>query len=268
MKVIVSLVAAATALALLPATATAVTAEPRPRVASIPKAVVKASASTVTEGDRLSLKVRVPQAKDARRVVLQERVTTLYSTSWTDVDSKRARSRLTFRHTVTAQNTAVYRVAITYRDRVKPVVSRSAKLTVWRWIELREFTPYFQTNSWAGYGQDTMNGTAYATWGLHYTLPTRAWEDRITPGRNCTKFRAVLGLSDRSDDGSSGVISFATDETATIYQSPSLTPGMTVPVALELAKPYRFAMAATNTSADKVKAYPMVGNGAFYCTGI
>ena len=47
-----------------------------------------------------------------------------------------------------------------------------------------------------------------------------------------------------------------------------MTPGMTVPVELDLARPYRFGMSAANTSADKVKAYPMVGNGAFYCTGI
>lgn len=148
------------------------------------------------------------------------------------------------------------------------MLSRPTKLTVWRWIELEEFTPYFETSSIIGYGQDVMNGDAYASWGLPYTISTpRAWESRVTPGRNCTEFRAVLGLSDRSDDSSSGVISFTSDD-ATIYQSPPLSPGTTMSVALDLASPYRFGMAATNTSADNVRAYPLVGNGAFYCTGI
>ena len=44
---------------------------------------------------------------------------------------------------------------------------------------------------------------------------------------------------------------------------------MTVPVELDLAAtPYRFGMSSANTSAHKVKAFPMVGNGEFYCTGI
>lgn len=269
MKLIVSLATAVMALALLPATAATAASEVRAPVARIPKAVVKASAKVVTEGDRVSLKVRVPQARTAKRVVLQERqVDVLGQARWTDLDSKRAVGRLKYRTTVTAQNNASYRVAVTYRGRIKPVVSRPVKVTVWRWIELRDFAPYYQT-SLTGYGEADMNGSRYAVWGMLYAISSpRAWEARVTPGRNCTKFRAVLGLADTSDDGSSGVVSFTTDEATTIYQSPPLTPGTTLPVALDLAKPYRFAMAAANTSADKVKAYPMVGNGAFYCTGI
>lgn len=104
-----------------------------------------------------------------------------------------------------------------------------------------------------------MNGDRYAVWAGYVGTSVRAWEARVTPGRNCTSFRAVLGLADTSHDGSSGVISFTTDEATTIYQSPTLTPGMTLPVTLDLARPYRFGMAAANTSADKVQSYPMVG---------
>lgn len=113
-----------------------------------------------------------------------------------------------------------------------------------------------------------MNDDRYAVWGGYVGTSVRAWEARVTPGRNCTSFRAVLGLADTSHVGSSGVISFTTDEATTIYQSPTLTPGMTLPVTLDLARPYRFGMAAANTSADKVQSYPMVGDAAFYCTGI
>jgi hypothetical protein len=266
-KLVISALAAALVVTAVPASAAGPIAD-RPVSASVPKAVVKASARTVTEGDRITLRLRVPKSAQARRVILQERVTGYYTTSWTDVDSKAARARLKFRTTVTATNEAAYRVAITYRGRVKPVLSRAAKVRVWRWIELRDFTPYFQTLL-AGYGEADMDGSRYAVWGGYDGTTTRAWEARVTPGRHCTKFRAVLGLADTSDDGSTGVVSFAVDEAATIYHSPELTPGMTLPVELELAsKPYRFGLSAANTSADKVKAYPMVGNGAFYCTGI
>jgi hypothetical protein len=264
-KLVMPAVAAALVLSALPGAASA-TAN-RTHAVSVPKAVVTTSAKEVTEGDRVTLRVRVPQAGKAKKVVLQERVTTTYSTSWKDVDNKRARSRLQFRTTVTATNEAVYRVAVTYRGRTSPVVSRASRITVWRWVQLREFTPYFQT-SLAGYGEADINGDRYAVWGGYAGTSIRAWEARVTPGRNCTKFRAVLGLADTSDDGSTGVISFTTDEATTIYQSPTLNPGMTLPVTLDLARPYRFGMAAGNTSAEKVKAYPMVGDGAFYCTGI
>ena len=268
MKVVISAVAAAVVLSGLPAGAGAAT-RARPVGLSIPKAVVKVSKSEVTEGDRLTLRVRVPQAATARRAVLQERRIDIFgNAAWEDVDSKRAGARVRFRTTVTATNEAVYRVAVTYRARVKPVLSRTAEVAVWRWISLRDFAPYFETSPNVDDGNDTLNGAAYLTFGLHYNLSyMRSWESRITPGRNCTAFRAVLGLSDRSDDGSTGKLSFTADD-AHIYESPPLTPGMTVPVAFQLAEPYRFGLIATNTSAEAVAAYPMVGNGELYCTGI
>jgi hypothetical protein len=61
--------------------------------------------------------------------------------------------------------------------------------------------------------------------GLHGRTPDRrgcgrAWAARVTPGRNCTQFRAVLGPADTSDDGSAGVVSFSVEESTTIYTSP------------------------------------------------
>jgi hypothetical protein len=265
-KLVMSFVAATLGLSALPSAA-AVAPDDRPSVSSIPKAVVKASSKEVTEGDRITLRVHVPQAGNAKRVALQERVEGFSTYSWTDVASKRAKTRVKFRATVTARNEAVYRVAITYRNRLKPVESKPVKLAVWRWIQLREFTPYFQT-SLAGYGEADMNGDRYAVWGGYAGTSVRAWEARVTPGRNCTRFRAVLGLADTSDDESSGVIAFTTDESSTIYRSPALTPGMTLPVEVEISRPYRFGIAAANTSAEKVRSYPMVGDGSFYCTGI
>ena len=265
-KLVVPAFIAAAALSVVPTGAQARVPEARP-VASVPKAVVKAPAQ-VSEGDRVTLNVRVPNAKDAMRVELQERVSGVYANTWTDRGSKRAKARMEFRTTIVAENEALYRVAVTYRDRTRPVVSKPVELTVWRWVELRDFTPYYESPL-AGYGSTTMNGDVYAVWGGYAGSTQRAWEARVTPGRNCTRFRAVLGLADSSDDRSSGVISFSVEEATTVYQSPTLVPGMTLPVELDLAsKPFRFGLSAANTSPDKVKGYPMVGNGAFYCTGI
>ena len=267
MKLVISIAAIVSTLAAVPVPASAVPTDVRPS-SSIPRATVKASAMDVTEGDRLSLRVRVPQSTRARRVILQERRINIFGDpDWEDLAAKAARARTRFRTTVTAINTGTLRVAVTYAGRSTPVVSRPIRVRVWRWIPLREFTPYFESPL-ASYGEADMNGDRYAVWGSYAGTAIRAWEARLTLGRKCTKFRAVLGLADTSDAGSSGVISFTVEEAATIYQSPPLTPGMTVPVLLDLPKPYRFGMAASNTSPDKVNGYPMVGDGAFLCTGI
>lgn len=266
---LISLAAALLAVAVQPVPALARPAAPVDRTAaSFPKSVVRASADEVTEGDRLTLRVRVPRARLAKKVVLQTRTTNVFGDAeWEDAGRRPARSRVTFVDTVTATNTAVYRVAVTYRGRVKPVMSRATSVEVWRWVPLQEFAPYFQTSQ-ATYGETEINGVRYEVWGGLYSHTTRSWEARVTPGRHCTRFRATLGLADTSDDGSTGTIAFTTDENAVVYQSPVLTPGTTAPVELVLASPYRFGMQAANTSAEKVKAFPMVGNGAFYCTGI
>ncbi|NPD04621.1 hypothetical protein HN031_07975 [Nocardioides sp. zg-1308] len=270
MKLVISLAATVVALTSVPAAAVPTDAVPgrsADRAAAAAKAVVTASAEQVTEGDSLTLRVKVPTSKDAKKVVLEERRDDVFGDpTWDRIDGTRAKARLAFATTVTAQNEATYRVTVTYRGREKPVASRPVTVTVWRWIALQEFEPYLQSST-ATYTEADINGTSYAVWG-GYGSTARSWEARVTPGRNCTKFRAVLGLSDGSDDGSSGVVSFTSDEATTVYQSPSLVPGMTVPVALDLAAPYRFGMSATNTSADKVRSYPMVADGAFYCTGI
>ena len=57
----------------------------------------------------------------------------------------------------------------------------------------------------------------------------------------------MLGLSDISADGSSGVVK-VTVEDAVVYQSPTLTPGMEVPLTLPIALPYRFGLQASDTS--------------------
>lgn len=77
----------------------------------------------------------------------------------------------------------------------------------------------------------------------------------------------ILGVDDQSDDGSSGAIAITADDVS-IYESPALTPGMSVKIQVPLALPYRFGLRATDTSPDGVDAYPVIGDPALLCTGI
>jgi hypothetical protein len=138
---------------------------------------------------------------------------------------------------------------------------------------LSEYDPHYETGG-AIFGTTTINGKAYTGWGAASFSHVGAWESRFTPGRHCTTFRGVLGLGDISADGSSGTIAFTADDTD-IYQSPVLTPGMAVPVAIPLtAKPYRFGIRLTDTTPgattgrDAFEAWPVIGEPALRCTGV
>jgi hypothetical protein len=137
---------------------------------------------------------------------------------------------------------------------------------VWRWIPLSDYPPYYQTSS-VGFGQVTINGTAYDGWGPRTYSHVGPWESKYTPGRNCKSFRGVIGLSDISDDGSSGVVK-VTVEDAVVYQSPTLTPGMDVPLTLPIALPYRFGLQAFDTSTGVIESWPAIGDPALLCTGV
>ena len=141
------------------------------------------------------------------------------------------------------------------------------EVRVWRWIPLSDYAPYFETHN-VGFDPVTINGTAYADgWGPNTFSHVGTWESKFTPGRNCQSFRGVVGLSDISDDGSSGVVK-VTVEDAVVYQSPTLTPGMEVPLTLPIALPYRFGLQASDTSTGAIESWPAIGDPALLCTGV
>ena len=90
---------------------------------------------------------------------------------------------------------------------------------------------------------------------------------RFTPGRNCRSFRAVLGLADISADHSSGQIKITADD-ATIYESPTLVPGMDAPMEIALATPYRVGFQFFNTSDEGLRSWPILGEPALLCSGV
>lgn len=109
-------------------------------------------------------------------------------------------------------------------------------------------------------------GRARAAWGSY--LPWhKAVEARFTVGRHCKAFRAVAGLADSSDDGSSGIVAVRAEDVE-VYRSATLVPGMQRAVQVPLRLPYRFTMQAFDTSPDSVDGRPMFGDPELLCTAV
>ncbi len=233
-----------------------------------PGVILKASVPQAEEGDRVTLSARIKSPATARRVtLLRLNVPTYGSPSWDPVKSVRARDRakVSFAIVAAGPNTDRYRVSVTYAGKRAAVASKPISVTVWRWIPLRDYGPYYSAGH-PDFGQVSLNGRRYDGWGARY-VHVGSWEARFTPGRHCKAFRGVLGLSDTSDDGSSGTIGFTADD-GPVYSSPPLTPGTELPVEVALATPYRFGIQLADTSPDKVESWPVIGDPAFLCTGV
>lgn len=239
-------------------------------------ATVKTSANQVTEGDRYTVTARVKSPTQAAKVTLEKFRPPLYDggrSYWDTVKitKTRGKAKTKFGVVATSENTERYRAVVTYKN-AKPVKSKPVNVTVSRWIPLSDYAPYYNTGG-TGFGTATINGQAYKGWGAAAYSHTGAWDTRFTPGRNCQSFRGILGLGDISNDGSTGTIQFTADDAPT-YQSPTLTPGMAVPVTIPLPQPYRFGIQLTDTTPggttgrDPIQAWPVIGDPAFLCTGI
>lgn len=247
----------------------AATLEVAPRSTTPGVTIVDAPTSAI-EGDRIELTVKIALAKKSKRVQLQEQQDDIYGNpQWVTVRSVRSQGSAlhNFRAVADGLNSERFRARATY-DGAKPVVSRPLAVTVWRWISLNDFDSYYSTYGVGNheYLQFAMNGAQYRGW---YTSgPYRSWESRHTPGRNCRAFRADLGVTDDSLDGSSGTITLLTEDGTAIYTSPPLTPGMVTPVEVELDLPYRFWVQANDTSPEDAFAWPAMGDAAFLCTSL
>ncbi len=218
----------------------------------------------------MTVTVKVGSAGKARSVQLFKETTDLWGgVSWTAVKKRRVAGRSSLQFTVVAtdHNAERYRASVAYATG-KPVTSRAARVTVWRWVRLGSFASYYSTpgTSSAEYSSFAMNGAQYKGWHGYGTYPT--WESRHTPGRHCRAFRGDFGVTDSSADGSSAEITLVADETTIAWTSSRLTPGMVEQAEIALAMPYRISVQARNTSPDGVRAYPAIGHPELLCTGI
>lgn len=240
-------------------------------------AIVRASAREVEEGDRLKLTAVIKSPARAGKVTLQKWHVPLYydEPTWEPVRTLgvRGKRKVRFGVVATGLNTERYRAVVSYTN-AKPAKSKPVAVTVWRWIPLSEYTPYYEAEPYAaGFGTTHINGQTYSGWGPRAHSHTGTWESRFTSGRHCKAFRSVLGVADISHDGSSGLIRFTGDD-AVVYESPTLTPGMNVAINVALLEPYRFGIQVFDTTPggttgrDAVEAWPVIGDPALLCTGV
>lgn len=239
--------------------ALATKAPQRPRLKSSPK--------QVEEGDRFTLTATIRSPRKATRVTLEQWYVPPYfgTPRWETAKSLRVRGKKKVKFRTVATNIERYRVAVAYQETTKLAVSQPVGVTVWRWIPLSKYAPYYETHGII-FGQTSINGHAYAGIGAAYYSHAGAWEARFTPGRRCKAFRGVIGLDDISDDGSSGTVTLTGDD-APVYSSPVLTPGMAVPVTVPLDDPYRFGVQLFDTSPEDTESWPAIGEPALLCHG-
>ena len=214
-------------------------------------AAIQASVRRTEEGQRYVLVTTVKSPRRATSMTLQKFDPPEYSfedARWNDVKTLRVRQRSKVRIVVVAvdRNVERYRAVVRYKN-AKPVTTRPVSVTVWRWIPLSDYRPYHETGGATTYGTFGINGRVYKGFGPYLHSHVGYWESRFTPGRH----------GDTS-----------------VYRSPALTPGMSLPFYVPLAKPYRLGIQLSDTSPggtegyDEVEAYPAISDPALRCTGL
>lgn len=250
-------------------------AAPRP---ATPEVRVSAP-SDATQGERFKVTARIKKPRQALRVTFQYQKTGVYDfqsvTRWTALKTFKVKHRPTISVSAQADDAkrAKFRAVVTYRASKHASKSSPIRVNYWHWQRLsgRYYT--------AGQGTDAfgfnMGGKSWNGW-HQYGGPSA--ESRYTLSGVCKRFKATVGLTDQSADGSTGTVTFSTINPAAtaepVWSSPKLVPGRTVTVDLPLTAPYRFSIFGQNTSTpisdDNGKsttpaAYPAVGDPQFLC---
>jgi hypothetical protein len=232
-----------------------------------------------TEGDRFRVTARITTPKQTKLVAFQYKDTSVYSfesvTRWTTFKTVKVKGRKRVAAVVqaTASKEAKFRAVVSYRGTRRTAKSSAARVDYWHWQGLsgRYYT--------AGSGTDVLGFTmAGRSWNGWYMYAGASAEGRYTLSGSCKEFKATVGLTDRSADGSTGTITFSTINPAAtaqpVWTSPTLVPGRIVAVAVPLSAPYRFSILGQNTSAAVTDnngqattpaAYPAVGDPELLC---
>jgi hypothetical protein len=235
-----------------------------------------ASPANAVEGERFTVTARIGSPKRATRVEFQRLTEDIFGEArWTKLRSLPVRRHAKRSITVLAdgESYARIRVVVSYVGSKRKAVSRPVTVNYWHWTPIGRFARYASSGYVVDYDviSFAMNGRSWKGW---YDGGGSA-ESRYTLGRNCTRFRGYAGLKDDSKDGATGRITLSVispdNSLQPVYDSPDLRPGSVVPININLASPYRFAVAGRNTSVpidDKgtvPAAYPAIGDAQFLC---
>lgn len=273
--IITGSVAIATTAALLGWTGGADAVSPGPATAKV-RVVAPRS---VTEGARFQVAAVIGKPKQAVRVAFQYEETAVYSfesvATWTTIKTVKVNGRKKVAAAVQADaaKEARFRAVVTYRGTTRTAKSSAFRVNYWHWQGLAG--GYYS----AGSGTDVLGFTmAGRSWNGWYMYAGASAENRYTLSGSCKEFKATVGLTDQSADGSTGIVTLSTINPAStarpVWTSPTLVPGRTVAVTVPLSAPYRFSVFGQNTSAPVTDnngktttpaAYPAVGDPEFLC---
>jgi hypothetical protein len=239
--------------------------------ATVRSVTVLAAPKSATLGNRVAITVKVASPAQARTVQLQTLTKDIYGNlSWSKVGAQHVNgvAKHTFKPVLNQANRQRFRAVAAYKSG-RPVASKAVGVTVWSWTPLSKIPAYYATNGINGYEYSNfaMAGNQYLGWFTYGSYGM--WEERYTTGRHCKALRGDLGVTDNSADGSTAQFTVANIDTgATLYQSPSLSPGAVTKVTLALPMPYRISIQARNTSTNGQVAYPAIGVPELLCTGL
>ncbi len=251
-------------LAALPAISEAGESSQRPR-----KPRVSLSApSSVVEGDRFTVVVKIGRDEGAKVVQLEQQVSVHGNVSWQTVGKARVKKKkkYQFRAVGGEADTVVLRARVVY-SKGRPATSDPLTTSVWHWLTLGSFDPYSHTTGVNDNGITafTLNGLSLRGW--FTTGSAKSWESRFTLGRHCQAMRGLAGVRDDSADGSSAQVRLLADDVL-VFASSTLSPGTSQQFQVALATPFRLAVQASNTSLTPVTVYPAIANPQLLCTGL
>lgn len=255
------------------ASAQPVTADGHSSVASrVAATTAKVTApDDVTEGDRYKIRVKLKTPSAFRVAAFEQRLPDIFGNlTWQALKrvSVRGRRQLSFGVVAGGTDRETFRVVLQPTSG-RPFNSKPVNVDIWHWYPLSSFPSYYATQGIAddAFSSFFMNGRSYiGSWSTDGTY--RSWESRYTLGRHCRTMSGTFGVTDDSTDGSSATIQVVAEGVYSLYTSPSLTPGAVDTQTVELPTPYRISVIGTNTSPDKVLAYPAAGDLVFLCTGL
>ena len=241
---------------------------------AVARRVTLSAPASAIEGERFTVAARIASPRKAKTVQFQILTEDVWGDrQWKKLRTVKAARKATRSITFLAdeETSAKVRAVVTYRGVKRKTVSKPVSINFWHWYSSTSFRAYASAGSPANYDflSFQLNGRPVTGW-----YAVGAGESRFTLGRNCSRFRGDLGLTDKSGDGATAVITLATigsdNAPATIYTSPELRPGVTVPVNLRLPMPYRFAIEGHSTSVAGdggivPATYPAIGDAAFLC---
>jgi hypothetical protein len=225
----------------------------------------------VTEGSRYVVTANVSTPRRARTIrwqALQPEYPYSSTLVWTTIQTRKTHglATSTYRALADESQSQRFRVIVTYDDH-KTIRSKPITIRLWHWTDLSHYRAYYEVGGVidSEYYSFAMDGDTWKGW---YDWDDAMAESRYTLGRNCKGFRGTLGLGDSSDDGATGRITLLTDESKTVYTSPTLVPGKVVKLQLPLSSPYRFSIQGRDTTpVDGVDrdVYRAVGAPQFLC---